>query len=389
MKIGHLHSWKQKDMWKDYDAIMIRHQWETWDYAGENNVSYWGLKYGKGSDREKLRDLIYQHTNLDFLHLAKNYDLIFLSMNFDHYPSSEQFRFFVNEIVYTYKTYYPNKEIIVGAGNETFEKRGTAQKVYETAYDTYYACKEAGIPNPRICFWNEKIRTEAERKALMTLMSEDGGYAGMLQHYCTYFGYQSLGTEPETIRFYKGYADRLGIEMIDVEVMTETERFSEIKLKVDTNELLGFPVMFLGCPTVTKQCADFNKMFAKYGLKIGDKEKDKFKVVQYSQQFREDEQEEKVNKMLNDIIFEIVYVYGTKGIGVKRIQKILKLWFTKYHPEYFKEHLLEVNGIYDIATNRAVAYFQKDTGLLVDGKAGKQTNTELLKFLLDRAEYYK
>jgi len=117
--------------------------------------------------------------------------------------------------------------------------------------------------------------------------------------------------------------------------------------------------------------------------------KSKYALIDYVQQFKEftnGEQEEVMNKMLDDIIFEICYVYGTSGIGVKRIQKILNLWLKKYFPI---QTTMTVNGQYNTYVKEVVEQFQKETGLLVDGKAGKQTMTELLKFLLDRVEYYK
>jgi len=247
-------------MWIPFDAILIRHQWETWEYAIRNNLNYWTLKYGKGSDREKLRDLIYNHTNLDFLYLAKNYDLIFLSMNFDKYPSSADFRDFVNIIVGKYYYHYPNKEIITGAGNETWEKVHDIGKFLQIVKDTADGVKQYNLP---ICIWNEKIYTSEEKEAFNTLLNNS-----TIKSICKYVGYQSLGTRACDLATYIRYAKNLGYEPVDTEMGRTTEQYSELKQIFDIDRINGVDKVFILTPYVSRKLCKEYPIWEKYALAI-------------------------------------------------------------------------------------------------------------------------
>lgn len=60
--------------------------------------------------------------------------------------------------------------------------------------------------------------------------------------------------------------------------------------------------------------------------------------------------------------------YGSKGTEVSRLQQALK------NKGYYNS---TVDGLYGKITERAVISFQKDSGILVDGIAGRQTQSKL------------
>jgi len=114
--------------------------------------------------------------------------------------------------------------------------------------------------------------------------------------------------------------------------------------------------------------------------------KDKFKIVQYIQQFKDKEQEGKVNKMLDEAILGTIYKYGTRGFIVKLIQKCLNVFLKDYNarediPIGFP-YLIE-DGLFGGMTKRAVEHFQEDKDLVVDGIVGRNTLKSLINnFLL-------
>ena len=380
MKIGFLHSWQQKDLWNSFNAILIRHQYETWNYARFHNLNYWRLKYGKGSSREKLRDLIYNHTNQDFLLLAQHYDMIFLSMNFDIYPPSEVFREFVRDIVSTYRSYYPYKEIILGAGNETQEKRKIAEKVIQVCQDVKDGSAKYGID---ICSFNQKIKTSEEKEVLKRVLNSQ-----LHKSICKYLGFQSLATSAENTRIYTQLAQSRGYEVIDTELGTETDRFSEIKMKFDNDRLLGIDKVFILTPEISKELADYRTVWKKYALQIlrdnGTiyQTKPKYAIIDYVQKYKtftNNEQREVLNKMLDNIAFKNITKMGCRGLNTKRIQYILNDWIKQYDVEI---PLLITDGIFGKNTETAVKLFQVQGELMADGIVGKNSWTALVKFLL-------
>jgi len=264
MKVGFLHSWKQKDLWNSFNSIMIRHQFETWNYALKNGLNYWNLKYGKGSNREKLRDLIYNHTNQDFLLLAQHYDTIFLSINFDIYPLILiDFINFVTEIVATYKLYYPYKEIIVGVGNECWEKVRNIDKFTKIVWDTHTALLNIGMSKKDLCMWNQKVKIREEKDVYQIICKNN-----TIKSCCKYVGIQSLETSPTTLLWAINGATIEGFNVIDTELMTTTDSFSDIKNKFEIDRANCVDKIFIGCPYVSRRLAKEYPIWEKYALAI-------------------------------------------------------------------------------------------------------------------------
>lgn len=390
MRIGQLHSWIQKDMWIPFNAILIRHQFETWDYARKNGLNYWKLKYGKGSKREKLRDLIYQYNNLDFLHFAQHYDLVFLSINFDDYPSSSDFVAFVKDVVSTYKMYYPNKEIILGIGNECWEKVRNVDRFIKVVWDTDEGRRQAGGKYGS-CFWNQKIYTSEEKKAYNTLLNNS-----TIKSICKYVGYQSLGTKACDLATYIRYAKNLGYEPVDVELGHQLDSFSSVEELLKIGIANGVEIFFILAPYITKQLADFDKLFGNYGLQIlrdnGTiyQTKPKYALIDYVQKFKmstENGQGQKVNKMLNEAINGTIYKQGTKGYIPKLIQKCLNKFLKEFNDEMFgvltePMELLVEDGLFGTKTKNATMLFQTEYNFTADGVVGQNTMTALIKFFL-------
>jgi len=372
MLIGHLHSNIQDNRVLDnFNAILIRTDFETWDYCKKHNVDFLNCFYGQYSTRAKLRELIYP--NIKYKHwltIVSQYDFVFLSANADIYPDSLDFRKYVKEMVNLFK---PD---VVGAMNEVFEKRGSAEKVVRTTWDTKMGILNSVNPNIEVCSWNEKIRTSEEKKAFEEVLNNQ-------QHksVCKYVGYQSLETEPEIARQFIRLAQVKGYEVIDVELMTTTYRFSEIKMKFENNQLLGVDKVFIGCPYVSEQLADYDDMFNKYALSIGDFYKDKYGIIQYVQQFKSftnGEQEEVMNKMLDEAIMGTIYKQGTKGYIPKLIQKVLNTYL-----KYWEKELLVEDGLFGSKTKEVVKEFQAYRDLKADGIVGRNTMRELILYFLE------
>jgi len=375
MKIGFLHSFRT-NLGNIANAKMYRIMYEDW----KRSPDYWLRRYyGEETDRYVLRGLIYNHREYheefqDF----NNYSLIALSLNFETY--APDFSKFVTAVINDLYKNFPilhQKEVIIMAGNEVFEKRGSAEKVVRTTWDTKMGTLSSVNPNIEVCSWNEKIRTSEEKKAFEEVLDNQQHKSA-----CKYVGIQSLETTPETMRYYTQLAQSKGYEVIDVELMTKTYRLSEIKVKFDNDKLLRIDKVFIGCPYISEQLADYNDMFNKYALSIGDFKKDKFKLVQYIQQFREDEQEEEMNKMFDDILLGICYVKGTRGWGVKRIQKIFNIW-AKETFNNLEFHLIE-DGLFGSKTKNMLQFYQTENFLTIDGIAGRETLTSMFNFMLKR-----
>jgi len=116
VKIGHLHSCIQDNRVLDnFDSIIIRTDFETWDYCKKHNVDLLNCFYGQYSQRAKLRELIYP--NIKYKHwltIASQYDFVFLSANADVNPDRQDFRKYVKEMVILFQV------DMVGAMNECF-----------------------------------------------------------------------------------------------------------------------------------------------------------------------------------------------------------------------------------------------------------------------------
>lgn len=377
MKIGHLHSWRQKDLWNNFNAILIRHQYETWDYARKTlGKIYWGLKYGKGSNREKLRDLIYSINNFTFLFHAQHYDLIFLSLNFDIYPSSQDFITFVKDVVMTYKLHYPNKEIIIGAGNECFEKVQSAEKVFETCFDTKKGIEKSVKPNLPVCGWNQKVRTVAEVKAFQQLCKSD-----LMKSTCKYMGIQSLGTSKSRLVWAINMARSEEFEVVDVELGHQSDDIGNVLdlFHIDKNN--GIKKIFILCPYISKELANHDENFKNYALSIGDYKKEKFLLIGIIQHFKDKKKEEMIPKMLNEAIMGTVYKYGTRGYIPKLIQKCLNEFIK--HGGTHEVPLLVEDGLYGSKTKEIVILYQEASGNLeVDGIVGRNTMRSLINYFL-------
>jgi len=358
------------------------------------NPEYWYTHfYGKYTDRKKLRGLIYDYRPYyeEFKDM-QDYDLIFLSLNFDTYPMEDFSKFVKAVIIYLYwRGFLTNQEVIIGAGNEIFEKRQSAEKVVRTTWDTKMGILNSVNPNIEVCSWNEKIRTSEEKKAFEEVLNNQ-------QHksVCKYVGYQSLETEPEIARQFIRLAQVKGYEVVDVECGTTTNQFSEIKMKFENNQLPGIDKVFFITPYISRELANYDENFKNYALQIlrdnGTiyQTKPKYALIEYVQQFKtftNGEQEEVMNKMLDDIIFGVIYKVGTRGIGVKRIQKICNLWLDHKDYEDKKIYKLAEDGLFGIKTKETIIFYQLMNDLAADGIAGRETLTYMLNFMLKR--YYK
>lgn len=377
MKIGFLHSAKL-NLGNIANAKIYRIMYEDWEHNPEAWLGYW---YGIFTERVELRGLIYNGRSYsqefqDF----NEYDLIALSLNFDTY--APDFSNFVKSVINDLYAYFPilhQKEVIILAGNEVQEKRGSAEKVVRTTWNTAMGILNSVRKDIKLCSWNQKIQTNAEKEAFKEVLDNQ-------QHksVCKYIGIQSLGTSAENMRIYTQLAQSKGFEVIDVELMTTSYRFSEIKTKFDNDRLLKINKVFIGFPFISEELADYNDMFNKYALSIGDFKKDKFKIIDYVQQFK-DKKEEVFNEMLDDIIFGVLYKVGTRGIGVKRIQRILNLWYIDNCDDYEQEYELLINdGLFGAKTKEAIEFYQMVNNLTTDGIVGSETLTSMFNFILDR-----
>lgn len=364
MYIGHLHSCFQDNKVLNYfDAILIRTDFETWDYCKKHNVDFLNCFYGQYSQRAKLRELIYPNlTYYNWFNLMKYYELIFLSINFDVYPTSNQFTEFTKDIVKTFKKKYPNKDFILGAGNETQEKRQSAEKVMETAIDVYYGARNAGILEPKICIYNQKIKTQEEQKCVKQILNDD-----FIQHYVNYFGYQSLETTPARLKEYITLIKEKGFEPVDVEIGTTTNNYSEIKNLFDVNRLNGVNKVFILTPYISTELANYDPIWKKYTLSYDGIYKDKYKIIQYAIQYKTKEE-----FIIGDDMKLYLLKKGVKGNFVKWLQEILEI-------EYGFENVGGWDGDFGTLTENQVKEYQTANNLLIDGIVGKDTTIDLVE----------
>lgn len=372
MKIGFLHSSKQ--FWgNDFNAKLSRVMYDDWKADPKN----WFYKffYGQHTDRDELRGLIYKfRTYEQEWQDIPTYDLIAISLNFDHYP--DDFHKFVTAVLNDLYTYFPilyQKEVIVLAGNEVYEKRRSVEKVVQTTWDTAQGVKNS-MKNLPICCWNQAIGGSDGKEAFTRLLSNQ-----LIGQICKYVGFQSLGTRACDLRTYITYIKNMGYEPVDVELGHQSEKLgcSEELFKIGMNN--GIKKVFILCPKITKQCADFYKLLGNCALKIDDNEKDKYKLIKDIQKYK-DKKEEIIQKMLNEAIMGTIYKYGTRGYIPKLIQKCLNIFLKE---TYDNPVLLVEDGLFGSKTREAVMKFQEsNTDLKMDGIVGQNTMRTLINWFL-------
>lgn len=289
MYIYHLHSFKQLGQEKYYNGEVIRFLLEDDIHAENNNLDFLDLIYGTAS-RYDLRSKIYPGfmTYRKWIELSKNYPALILSINFDVH--SWKYKNFVKKIL----GYFPrNKRIIVSAANECYEKRGSAEKVYQTAKEVYQAMQEIGKFYP-IAFWNEKIYTSGEKSAVEKLLNDQ-----RVKDICEYFAFQSLGTTNYSVDKYAKMAKQKGFKRGDFELGTETSNFDTIKNKFDLARALGIKDLVVMCPVISINLANYSDIWKKYALAIyyGNNNfsiKNKYKLINYVQQFKSEKEGMKI-----------------------------------------------------------------------------------------------
>ena len=379
MKIGFLHSCKLH-LGSIGNAKIYRIMYEDWD---DDSYGEWmEAYYGQFTDRREERGLIYNYRPYykefsDF----DDYDLIALSLNFDTYP--DDFHKFVYDVIMDLYRKFPvlyKKKVIVLAGNEVFEKRGSVEKVVQTTWDVAQGIKNS-MKKLDICCWNQKIYTAKEKQAFNTLLSNP-----IIGQICKYVGYQSLGTKACDLATYIRYIKNMGYTPVDVECGHISPLIGPTKELFNVDKDNGVPIIFFIAPFISTNLQEFSRVWGWYAMQVGDEPKDKYKMIKYVQQYK-DKPEEVIKEMIDDIIFNRLYKIGSEGIGVVRIQRILNLWLEKEHPD--SDSYVYVSGKYDEHTDILVKNFQEYEGLLIDGLAGKQTLTQLVRFLIGGVEYYK
>lgn len=346
MYIYHLHNYKQIGQEKYYDGVCIRFLLEDEIHAENNNLDFLDLIYGTASQYD-LRSKIYPSfmTYRKWIELSKNYPALILSINFDTH--SWKYKNFVKKIL----KYFPrNKRIIICAGNETYEKRGSTEKVYQTALEVYQAMQEIGKFYP-IAFWNEKIYTSGEKEALEKLLNDP-----RVKEICEYFGFQSLGTSNSKVDKYVKLAKSKGFKGLDTELATLTKLFSEIEYKFKLDKELGIDDVVIMGSTIHKKLSDLYFIWGKYAHAIIDDQgniivKDKHKLIKHIQQFRTKEEGMKIADR---------YQKGDKDDRcIDLIQDMLKQLKYLQYPINF--------GDFDEKTKQAVLKWQKDNEVAQNG----------------------
>ncbi len=354
MYIYHLHSYINDP--KNFNSLVIRFLLEDIIYAENNNLDFLDLIYGAAS-RYELRSKIYPSfmTYRKWIEISKNYPALILSLNFDVH--SWKYKIFCKKIL---EQFPRNKKIIVAAGNEVYEKRGEAEKVYQTTKEVYEAMQEIGKFYP-IAFWSEKIYTAGEKEAVEKLLNDK-----RVKDICEYFAFQSLETSNSKIDKYVKMAKSKGFKCLDIELGTITSSYSEIKSKFDLDRNLEIDNVVILCPTVHSKLAndpDFS-IWGKYGLLIlydGDYNiyiKDKHKLINYIQQFKTSEEE---------MGLSIADEYKLNDKNDRIIDFIQDMLIQlKYLPKSFINF-----GDFNKETEEAVKLWQAKNGCAVNGKVSK------------------
>lgn len=325
--------------------MCIRFLLEDDIHAENNNLDFLDLKYGTAS-RYDLRDKIYPDfmTYRKWVELSKNYPALILSINFDVH--SYKYKGFVKKVL---KEFPRNKRIIVAAGNEVYEKRGSAEKVYQTAKEVHEAMQETQRIYP-IAFWNEKIYTSGERSALEKLLNDK-----RVKDICKYFGFQSLGSSNSKVAKYVKLAKSKGFKGLDIELATLTKPFPEIEYKFNLDKELIDDVVIMGS-TIHKKILKYYPIWGKYGHSIIDDQgnitiKDKHKLIKYVQQFRTKEKDMRIADKYK------LHDENDKVIDWIQAQLYYRGYLAK--PTTF--------GNFDINTENAVKNWQADHNLVING----------------------
>ncbi len=344
MYIYHLHSYKQIGQEKDFNGEVIRFLLEDDIHAENNNLDFLDLIYGTAS-RYDLRSKIYPGfmTYRKWIELSKNYPSLILSINFDtHFW---KYKNFCKKIL---EQFPRNKRIIVAAGNEVYEKRGSAEKVYQTAKEVHEAMQETQRIYP-IAFWNQKIYTSGEKEALEKLLNDQ-----RVKEICEYFAFQSLGTSNSKVDKYVKMAKSKGYKCLDIELGTTTRSYLEIKSKFDLDRSLGIKDVVIMCPNISGELANYSDIWKKYALSINGDEKDKYKIINYAKQFLEKEEEQMKLKK--------VYKKWSRGLPIKFVQKAINEYFmyncegVDPKPDWYP---LDVDGIFGPLTEKAIKWYQE------------------------------
>lgn len=361
MNIYHLHNWKQIGQEKYYDGVCIRFLLEDDIYAEKNNLDFLDLIYGTAS-RYKLRSKIYPSfmTYRKWIELSKNYPTLILSINFDVH--SWKYKRFVKKIL----GYFPrNKRIIVSAANECFEKRGSAEKVYQTAKEVHEAMQETQRIYP-IAFWNEMIHTRDS--ALEKLLNDN-----RVKEICEYFGFQSLGSSNSKVDKYVKLAKSKGFKCGDFELATLTKSFPEIEYKFKLDKDLGIKDVVIMGSTIHKKLSDLYPIWGKYAHRIIDDQgnitiRDKHKLIKYVQQFRTK------NFIGDDDMKLYILKKGVKGNFVRWLQEILEVEYD-FENEYYDGW----DGDFGTLTEKQVKAYQSANNLDVDGVIGEEITMRLIE----------
>ena len=361
MYIYHLHSWLQIGQEKYYNGVCIRFLMEDIIYADNNNLDFLDLIYGTAS-RYDLRSKIYPSfmTYRKWIELSNNYPKIILSLNFDVH--SYKYKEFCKKVL---KQFPRNKNIIVSAANECYEKRGEAEKVYQTSLEVYQAMQEIGKFYP-IAFWNEKIYTSGEISALEKLLNDK-----KVKDICEYFGFQSLGTSNSKVEKYVKMAKEKGFKGLDIELGTITQSFSEIEYKFKKDKNLGIDDVVILTPGISEKLSNNINypIWKKYALSINGEEKDKYKLINYIQQFKT---KEEGMKIADEYKFE-----DKNDKVIDWIQA--KLYFANYLSKPI------IFGNFDKKTEEAVMSWQEDNNVVVTGVITKYHITLLMDQFIDPA----
>ena len=344
---------------------MPRIHYKDWQYYPNNWMWYY---YGQHADREKLRGLIYNYRPYiqEFADLNE-YDLIAFSLNFDNYPSD--FQKFVTSVINDLYKQFPflhNKEVIIMAGNEVQEKRGSTAKVFETCFDTKKGIEKSVKSNLPVCGWNQKVRTDTEVKMFNKLLTSD-----LMKSTCKYIGIQSLESR------YLGWgivkAQLAGFETIDVELGTKTSDFNSIKDLFDIDKANQVNKVFIMCPYISQELANYDKNFKKYALSINGDKKDKYKLIKYIQQFKSKEEGMK-----------IADEYKLNDKGDRVIDWIQAQLFYEGH----LAHPIDF-GNFNIATEKAVKAWQKANVLEITGVITKYHISVLVERSKDKNKAFR
>jgi len=261
MKIGFLHSVKLH-LGNIANAKMYRIMIDDWIEGSDYWLNYF---YGEHTNRAKLRGLIYRYRAYkqefeDF----NDYDLIFLSLNFDTYYLD--WHKFVTDVINVLYRNYPilyQKEVIIGAGNEVWEKCRNVDKFIRVVWDTAEGIRNSIKPSLPICMWNQKVRTREEKEVYPIICKNN-----TIKSCCKYIGIQSLETSPTTLSWAINGATIEGFNVIDTELMTTTDSFSDIKNKFEIDRANCVDKIFIGCPYVSRRLAKEYPIWEKYALAI-------------------------------------------------------------------------------------------------------------------------